>query len=67
MIDYYDEKNNITSMMRTTAFPVSIIAEMIRDRVISDSGVFTCEEIVPCKSFFDELKKRNIKIIKETT
>jgi len=65
LIDYYDEENNITSMMRTTGYPVSIIAQMIEQGVIKENGVFCSEEIVPCKPFFEELKKRNIKIKKE--
>jgi saccharopine dehydrogenase-like NADP-dependent oxidoreductase len=64
LIDYYDEKNDITSMMRTTAYPVSITAQMIEKGIIKERGVFCSEEIVPCKPFFDELKKRDI-IIKK--
>jgi lysine 6-dehydrogenase len=65
MIDYYDDKNNITAMMRTTGYPTSIIAQMIERNIIKERGVFCCEEIVPCKPFFDELKKRNIQIKKK--
>lgn len=65
MIDYYDEKNNITSMMRTTAFPASIIAQLIEKRIIKKPGVFTSEEIVPPNDFFYELNKRDIKIDKQ--
>jgi len=65
IIDYYDEKNNITSMMRTTAYPVSIIAQMIEQKIISKRGVYCPEEIVPCKKFFNELNKRNINIERE--
>jgi lysine 6-dehydrogenase len=65
MVDYYDEKNHITSMMRTTGYPVSIIAQMIERGIIQDSGVFCCEEVVPCTPFFKELRKRNIDIKKE--
>jgi lysine 6-dehydrogenase len=63
MIDYYDEKNDITAMMRTTGYPVSILAQMIEQGAIKERGVFCCEEIVPCKPFFEELSKRDIKII----
>ena len=66
MIDYYDEAQNITAMMRTTAYPISITAQMIEQGIIKERGVFCSEEIVPCKSFFDELKKRNINIHKKT-
>ena len=65
MIDYYDTKNNITAMMRTTGYPTAIIAQMISDGTIQKHGVFCSEEIVPCTSFFDELMKRNINIKKE--
>ncbi|KYK24114.1 hypothetical protein AYK24_06805 [Thermoplasmatales archaeon SG8-52-4] len=65
MIDYYDDKNNITSMMRTTGYPTSIIAQMIENGIINKSGVFGCEEIVPCHPFFKELEKRDIKIKKD--
>jgi lysine 6-dehydrogenase len=65
MIDHYDEKNNITSMMRTTGYPVSITAQMIQSNMIDKHGVFCSEEIVPSKPFFKELEKRKIKIIKK--
>jgi len=65
MIDYYDEKNKITSMMRTTSYPTSIIAQLIGTGYISKTGVFGCEEIVPCKKFFEQLEKRDIKIKKD--
>ena len=65
MIDYFDDKNNITSMMRTTGYPTSIIAQMIESREINKNGVFGCEEIVPCSTFFKELEKRDIKIKKD--
>jgi lysine 6-dehydrogenase len=65
MIDYYDEKNKITSMMRTTSYPTSIIAQLLENCVIKEHGVFGCEEIVPCSHFFNELTKRNIEIKRE--
>lgn len=67
IIDYYDEKNNITSMMRTTAFPVSIIAQLIEKQIITKPGVFTPEEIIPPKEFLKKLRTRNIKIKKKIT
>jgi len=65
MMDYYDEEHDITAMMRTTSFPVSIIAQMIERDIIKERGVFCSEEIVPCKPFFEELKKRKIQIKKK--
>jgi len=64
IMDYYDEENNITAMMRTTGYPVSIIAQMIEQNIIKKFGVFCSEEIVPYKPFFKELEKRKIQIKK---
>jgi lysine 6-dehydrogenase len=67
LIDNYDKKNNITAMMRTTGYPVSITAQMIENGTIQLRGVFCPEEIIPPEPFFTELKKRSIHIIiKET-
>jgi lysine 6-dehydrogenase len=63
MIDYYDKKHNITAMMRTTGYPVSITAQMIQNGTIQQRGVFCPEEIIPPAPFFKELKKRGINII----
>jgi lysine 6-dehydrogenase len=60
MIDYYDTKHNITAMMRTTGYPVSITAQMIENGTIQERGVFCPEEIIPPTPFFKELKKRDI-------
>jgi lysine 6-dehydrogenase len=65
MIDYYDDKAKISSMMRTTSFPTSIIAQMVVNGTISVRGVLPPEQCVPVEPLIEELKKRNI-IIKET-
>lgn len=65
MIDSYDSAGKMTSMMRTTAFPTSIIAQMVANGTITARGVQPPEQCVPLDPFIAELKKRNI-IIKET-
>jgi lysine 6-dehydrogenase len=65
MIDYYDEEHDITAMMRTTGYPVSVIAQMIEQGIIKERGVFCSEEVVPCKPFFEALRKRGIYIHKK--
>jgi len=62
IIDLFDEKNSMTAMMRTTAYPTSIIAQMMLDGTISKRGVFTAEEIVPAEPLIAELKKRNVNV-----
>jgi lysine 6-dehydrogenase len=64
LIDYFDKKNKISSMMRTTGYPVSIIAQMIEQNIIDKYGVFTSEEIINPKYFFKELERRGIMIKK---
>lgn len=65
MIDFYDTTTKMTSMMRTTAFPTSIIAQMVVNGTIQARGVLPPEQCVPLEPFLIELKKRNI-IINET-
>lgn len=65
MLDYFDKNLHMTSMMRTTAFPTSIIAQMAANGTIKERGVLPPEQCVPLEPFLSELKKRNI-IINET-
>jgi lysine 6-dehydrogenase len=65
MIDYFDEKTKISSMMRTTSFPTSIIAQMVVNSTIKERGVLPPEQCVPVQPLINELKKRNI-IINES-
>ena len=65
MIDYYDDKLNISAMARTTSFPTSIIAQMVVNGTITARGVIPPEQCVPVEPLIKELKKRNI-IITET-
>jgi lysine 6-dehydrogenase len=60
LIDYYNKTHQMTAMMRTTGFPVSITAQMIENGTIQDRGVFCPEEIIPPHQFFQELQKRKI-------
>jgi lysine 6-dehydrogenase len=59
-MDGYDEKNDMTAMMRTTSYPTSIIAQMMVNGDIEERGVIPPELAVPHEKFISELKKRNI-------
>jgi lysine 6-dehydrogenase len=61
-VDYYDESTQITSMMRTTAFPTSITARMLADGTITRRGVMPPEACVPGDQMIVELTKRGVKI-----
>lgn len=66
-IDYFDQDNQLTSMMRTTAFPAAIIAGMILSGGIASRGVLRQEEHVPIPELLTELKKRQINITESHT
>jgi lysine 6-dehydrogenase len=57
MLDYYDEKNRMTAMMRTTGFPVSIVAQMAAQRRIPP-GAYPVETGVPPELFLKEARRR---------
>ncbi len=66
LIDYFDENNNISAMMRTTAYPASIIAQMLANGRIKERGALPPELCVPADLFLAELKKRGINITMES-
>ncbi|MHA1123037.1 MAG: saccharopine dehydrogenase family protein, partial [Candidatus Heimdallarchaeota archaeon] len=62
IIDYYDEENNLTSMMRMTSYPAAIIARMMAIGDVEKKGVVTQEYNVPSDLMLEELRKRNVNI-----
>lgn len=60
MIDYYDEELEMTAMARTTAFPTSVIAQMIAEGTIMERGALPPEKVVLAEEFVEELRKRKI-------
>ncbi|MEM0288174.1 MAG: saccharopine dehydrogenase C-terminal domain-containing protein [Nitrososphaerota archaeon] len=65
LVDEYDKLSGITSLARTTAYPASVIAQMVGKKVITGSGFLPPEEAVSAdvyRIFIDELAKRKIKI-----
>jgi lysine 6-dehydrogenase len=66
-IDYYDDAAKMTAMMRTTAFPTSITAQMLAKGEITERGVIVPELCVNGKRMIEELAKRNIRITKKLT
>ena len=57
LIDRYDRANAMTAMMRTTAFPASIVAQMAGEGRIAP-GAYTVEAGVPPELFIEEARKR---------
>ena len=66
-VDYYDNATGMTAMMRTTAIPTSVIAQMLAHGTINVRGVVPPEVCVPGDEMIRELAKRNITITKRVT
>jgi lysine 6-dehydrogenase len=62
LIEYPDSENGLTAMMRTTAFPASVTAQMLAHNTISKKGVLPPELVVPRELFIQELRTRGIVI-----
>ena len=63
IVDKYDEATNLSAMMRTTAFPASIIAQMAARGDVQMRGATPQEKAIDAEKFVTELARRNIKII----
>ena len=63
IVDKQDETTGLSAMMRTTAFPASIIAQMIARGDVLQRGSTPQEKAIEPSKFVAELAKRNIKII----
>ncbi|CAN5198455.1 saccharopine dehydrogenase C-terminal domain-containing protein [soil metagenome] len=61
-IDYADQAAGLTAMMRMTAFPASIVAQMIARGDITERGVLRQETAVPTKLFLAEMDGRGIRM-----
>ncbi|MCK4589600.1 MAG: saccharopine dehydrogenase NADP-binding domain-containing protein [Nanoarchaeota archaeon] len=61
----YNDKTNTTATAETTAWSVSIIAQMIASGAITQRGVLEQEKYVPREAYLYQIDKRGIKIKKE--
>ena len=62
MIDLYDERKGVTSMMRTTGYSLSVTGLMQLSGDIARTGAFVPDEGVPAKPYIAELARRGILI-----
>ncbi|MDQ3634928.1 MAG: saccharopine dehydrogenase NADP-binding domain-containing protein [Acidobacteriota bacterium] len=62
IVDKYDEKTGLSAMMRTTAFPASIIAQMMAKGEVLTRGATPQEKVIDSEKFVAELARRNIVI-----
>ena len=63
IVDKQDESTGMSAMMRTTAFPASIIAQMMASGDVLVRGATPQEKAIDSDKFVAELERRNIRII----
>ena len=57
-----DEGTDMSAMMRTTAFPASIVLQMMCSGAIEKRGAVLQERDVPAAAFLEEMRQRGIRI-----
>jgi lysine 6-dehydrogenase len=62
IVDKLDEQTGLSAMMRTTAFPASIIAQMMARGDVLTRGATPQEKAIDPDKFVAELESRNIKL-----
>ena len=62
IVDKLDEKTGMSAMMRTTAFPASIIAQMMASGDVISRGATPQEKAIDPEKFVSQLANRNINI-----
>jgi lysine 6-dehydrogenase len=62
IIDRQDPETGLSAMMRTTAFPASIVALMMARNQTTSKGALPQERCIPPQLFMDELAKRRIEV-----
>jgi lysine 6-dehydrogenase len=62
MVTYKDREHQVTAMARSTAYTISVVAQMIGSGLISKKGVYCPEKVVPGKEYIAEMAKRGVHI-----
>lgn len=65
LVDRYDPETRMTSMMRTTAWPASIVVQMMASGEIAKRGAVRQELDVPAEAFLRAMRQRGIDIKRE--
>jgi lysine 6-dehydrogenase len=67
IVDKFDPQTNLSAMMRATAFPASIIAQMMAAGDVEMRGATPQEKAIHPEKFVAELARRNIVIREQNT
>lgn len=66
LVDKFDEETQLTSMMRTTAWPASIVLQMLVSGEVQKTGAVLQERDIPAAQFLSEMAVRGIQILYQT-
>jgi lysine 6-dehydrogenase len=66
LVDRYDERHEISAMMRTTGYSLSITG-LMQARGLVPAGVHTPDEAIPAATYIAELRRRGIDIKERST
>lgn len=66
IIDRFDERAGLSAMQRTTAFPASVIAQMMARGETTRKGALPQERCIPADAFVAQLATRDIRITEST-
>ena len=62
LVDHSDARTGMTSMMRTTAWPASIVVQMLASGEFTKRGAVRQETDVPAEAFLSAMARRGIQI-----
>ncbi len=62
MIDFHNEAEGLTAMMRTTAFPASEAALRLARGQVRQAGVLAGESVLADRAYFDSLRGRGLRM-----
>jgi saccharopine dehydrogenase-like NADP-dependent oxidoreductase len=62
VVDHFDPDNGMTAMMRTTAWPASIVVQMMALGQIAKRGAVRSELDVPAGAFIAAMSQRGVRI-----
>ena len=63
IVDRQDDETGLSAMMRTTAFPASIIAQMMARGEVAMRGATPQEKAIDSEKFVAEIMRRNIRML----
>jgi lysine 6-dehydrogenase len=67
LVDKFDPETGMTSMMRTTAWPASIVIQMLASGKIEKLGAILQERDVPAQQVLTELAARGIRMMHQSS